>query len=198
MQTEPEVKKKKSDKYSLKIWQFLVIWSGSHIVTLLSMWWILDSIGRFNPLDATNAILMGLGMGVPISIVQYLLIKKLLYTDLKFWIPMSTSGWLASGIVLYLTSTQVPMELSYQILLFFLIPAFAQTIILKRYIQNPWLWLLANAVGGIVLALPITTSRSLEAAVLTSGGILQTLVTGGIIFWLFRQSDAKSKKSKSS
>ena len=153
-------------------------------------------MGRFNPLDATNAVLMGMGMGIPVAIVQYRIIRKLLQVKLRYWIPMSSIGWLFSGILLFLTSTEFPVEISAQILLFFLVPATLQSIILRHYIRNAWLWMLANAVGGIMLALPITTARSLEVLVLTAGGILQTIVTGIIIFWLFRQFNSPDPKRK--
>lgn len=189
MSAQPKEKKKKSRKYALNIWQFLLIWIVAHLAVLLTVWWILNSMGRFNPLEAINAIMMGLGMGVPIAIVQYQLIRRLMMVDLRFWISISALGWLMSGIALFVTSTEVPVEISIQILMFFLIPTVLQFLILRRYIQNAWLWILANAIGSIVLALPITSSRSLEVMVLTAGGILQTVTTGIVLYWLFRQVD---------
>lgn len=196
MKSKQKPKKNKIAEQSLNIWQFLLIWIVTHIGALLAAWWIIDSMGRFNPLDATNAMLMGLGMGIPVAVVQYLVIRKLIHVDLRYWLPMSAIGWLMSGIVLHLTSTEFPIEISLQILIFFLIPATLQSVILRQHIQNAWLWMLANAVGGIVLAFPITTTRSIEAIVLTAGGILQTIVTGIIIFWLFRQFDTMDSKRK--
>ncbi len=186
-------KKKKVDEHRLNSWQFLLIWVGIHILVWLIVWFILDSIGRFNPLELINAVLMGLSFGVPIAIVQQQIAYRLLKADLQHWIPISAIGWVISGIVLHLTATS-NTAFSLQILLFFLFPALLQCIILWQHTKNAWLWVLANAVGGIVMSLSIVTTLSEELTALTIGGALQTIVSGIAIYWLFLQ--AKTKKSK--
>ena len=190
-------KKKKVGEYRLNSWQFLLIWVGIHILVWLVVWFILDNMGRFNPLELFNAILMGLGFGIPIAIVQHQIVLRLLNADLQHWIPLSAIGWVIGGIILHVTASN-NTAFSLQILLFFLIPALFQSIILWQHTRNAWLWVLANAVGGIVMSLFVITNRNDELTALTVGGALQTIVSGIAIYWLFFQPKIKKQKKAKS
>lgn len=72
-------------------------------------------------------------------------------------------------------------------LVFITILSAFQTVELRRYVRHAWLWVLANAVGGLLFGTVVFYgSESLLTLVLPV--FAQAGITGGTMLWLFNTS----------
>jgi len=178
--------------YSNLSLSFIIKWVILHVVAWLIAWFLMDSLDIFNPFMLINAILMGLIFGIASSVIQERLVMRTFHFTIPYWYPLSIIGWLLSGILLHLTVTQNADALQIQLFLFFLLPAICQWVGLRQRVQQSWLWILANGIGGLVFFIGfLMNGQTNELTALTMGGALQTIITGAIMYWLFSVSIPK-------
>jgi hypothetical protein len=178
--------------YSNLSLSFILKWVVLHVIAWLIVWFILDKLGLFNPFVLTNALLMGLMFGMTASLIQERLIVRTFHFSIPYWYPLSFIGWLLSGIMLYVTVNQDANALQIQIFLFFLLPASCQWFGLRKFVQQGWMWILANGIGGLVFFTGLLmNARADDLSALAMGGGLQTIITGAIMYWLVSMSIPK-------
>jgi hypothetical protein len=186
------MRKFKLPAYSNLSLSFVLKWVVLHVVAWLVSWFVLDTFDLFNPFVLTNAILMGLMFGMAASFIQERLIVRTFHFNIPYWYPLSFIGWLLSGITLHYTVIQDSNALQIQIFLFFLLPAICQWVGLRKFVQQGWMWILANGIGGLVFFTGLVMHvRADELTALTIGGSLQTIITGAIMYWLVSVSIPK-------
>ena len=179
------VSKFKLPAYSNLSLSFVLQWVVLHVVGWLIVWFIFDTLKIFNPFVFINAVLIGLIFGMIASVIQERLVFRTFHHSIPYWYPLSFIGWLLSGILLHLTVTRNSGDLQMQIFLFFLIPATLQWLGLRKFVSQGWMWILANGIGGLVFVVGILMNiRADELMALTFGGILQTVITGAIMYWI--------------
>lgn len=178
--------------YSNLSLSFVLKWVVLHVIAWLVAWFVMDTLDIFNPFVFINAILMGLIFGMAASFIQERLIVRTFHFSIPYWYPLSILGWLLSGISLYVTVNQDSNALQIQLFLFFLLPAICQWFGLRKFVQQGWMWILANAIGGLVFFTGlIMNTRADGLTALTIGGGLQTIITGAIMYWLVSMSIPK-------
>lgn len=182
----------KLPSYSNLSLSFILKWVGLHVIAWLISWLIMDTLDIFNPFVLINAIAMGLIFGLASSLIQERLIVRTFHFNIPYWYPLSAIGWLLSGILLHLTVSGNSDALQLQLVLFFLVPAVCQWFGLRQRVQQSWLWILANGIGGLVFFIGfLMNGQTNELTALTMGGTLQTIITGAIMYWLFSVSIPK-------
>ncbi len=171
--------------YSNLSLSFIIKWVVLHVIAWLISWFIMDTLDIFNPFVLANAVLMGLIFGVASALIQERLVSRTFHFTIPYWYPLSIVGWLLSGILLHVTVSQNAEGLQLQLVLFFLLPAVLQWLGLRKLVQQGWMWILANGIGGLVFFIGfLLFGQRDELIALTMGGVLQTIVTGAIMYWL--------------
>jgi hypothetical protein len=184
--------------YSNLSLSFIIKWVVLHVIAWLIAWVLMDALDIFNPFVLINAILMGLIFGMASSLIQERLIVRTFHFNIPYWYPLSFVGWLLSGILLHIAVSNDPNALQIQLVLFFLLPAICQWFGLRKLVKQGWIWILANGIGGLVFFIGFLMDTQNSALVaLTMGGVLQTIITGAIMYWLVSVSIPKVGSSRS-
>lgn len=56
---------------------------------------------------------------------------------------------------------------------------------LRRYVDDAWLWVLANAIGGVLFGMLYSSLGNASLVQLVLGALVQGAVTGAVLLWLF-------------
>ena len=152
----------------------------------------------FSPPLWMSGIIAGLIIGIPTALGQ----KAALYLHFGRWfggwIRANVLAWVIGGMSIMLVSEQFDISGSaqlgilIQVLSLMLPPTVAQLWVLRRYVQNVWLWLLAAIAASSVFAgLLGQIGEAQEAAMLAFG--MYSLVTGLSLLWIMGMQADKGK-----
>lgn len=174
---------------------FIIMWLMGHML----------AFGAFIPIVAwANAIfddtgfvtILALVVGGITSLTQYLLIRWQFGRNIKWWIPLSIIAWLISAFTIFqvvenLSSSQ--FDITLQALALFTPPALVQTFLLRKQVQQAWLWLLASVAGTTTFALPIAFAYGEDWTILVGYGLYAS-ATALTLLWLFGMSGIPIKQ----
>lgn len=192
--------------WSVAVWAVAVvaIFPGSALLMMATGFFMLNG--------AMVNLLMGMYIGGVLGLVagylQHCLMKQYFFVTDKDWYRWSALAGILAGLVvvagnegllwlaqriycqgetycyaMYGQSVYTLLNNLLPMTVFIGMVSVAQWAVLRRYVDDGWLWVLANLVGGIVFAMLLNSQDS-------SGGWLgavlaQGAVTGVILLWLF-------------
>lgn len=174
---------------------FIVMWLIGHML----------AFGAFIPIvEWANSVfeetgfltVLALVVGGISSLTQYLLIRRQFGRNLKWWIPLSMIGWLIATLIIFplvenLSSSR--FDITIQALVLFLPAALIQTFLLRKQVQQAWLWLLASVAGTTTFALPIAFAYGEDWTILAGYGLYAS-ATALTLLWLFGMSGVQIKQ----
>ncbi len=169
----------RSKKYS-----FLILWLIGHALAWAAYF---SSQGMFN-VDWIWTIALGLG-GVT-SLVQYLLIRWQFGRNIKWWLPLSILTWLFAAFFPFDASLQLgdsQIGITIQALALFAPAALIQAFLLRKHVQNSWLWLLASITGTTTFALSVAALNWIPLSGYLGYGVYAS-TTALTLLWLFGMS----------
>ena len=196
--------KKRDDQPQAKLFPFILVWAlGCFLASWLYIL-LLDELDYLAGLEGLGYLLiLNLGLFIAISTVQFYVIRRYLYVELRGWVPLSLAGVIAgivamhllSGIGLYLEQPVFALAFA----LAWGMPAVFQWFILRKRFVNHGLWLLAAAIMGPVYAFvfahddgilatlaqnlfPGANGVLLETAALAGDFVLPPIILGLILF----------------
>lgn len=174
---------------------FLVLWLFGHVLAwipfITTAEW-LDS--NFN--DIVLFAVMGLTVGGITSLTQYFLIRYQFGRNLKWWIPLSVVAWLFATLILIqavINRGDSQFDIIMQALALFTPTALVQTFLLRKQVQQAWLWLLASVTGTTIFALPIAFDYGENWTILAGYGLYAS-ATALTLLWLFGMSGIQIKQ----
>ena len=103
-------------------------------------------------------LFVNLGLFACTSIVQFFVIRRYLFVELRAWIPLAIAGVITAIVALQVIPILIPFSPESQPLarhahlLIWIMPAIFQWILLRKRFVSHWLWLLAAVVMGPVFA----------------------------------------------
>lgn len=146
--------------------------------------------------------IIGLGIGM----LQRNVIKRHLHIDLPYWQRSTVVGGIIAAPVLLLATTALSdyfnanywviyqtgqrglfqfMESVLPMTVYVTLMSCIQTIILRRYVKQAWLWVLANTVAGVMFSMVARTAFDPGFFQWFLAAIAQGAVTGFAMLWLF-------------
>ncbi len=175
---------------SLLLWASWIAWSTIAWVIVGSVV-ASDGFGALSP-DAQVLVVFG-SAGLLLSPGQAFLLRRWFGKTAVGWIPVSIIVWLLSSSVIFaffrdwLQTTQgTQLVLG----LIFTIPAFVQSLLLRRHVGQSLLWTLTGAVSGILFTLPLLALGGLLGSTpeiaLGAGGALVGIVQALVLRWMLR------------
>jgi len=201
---EHQHKKKKNSRPRLGMLPFIAIWSAAYALgwgVPLMLGMIIGTIAPillvFFPLVVLLVALVAIP-GLSISLAQHVLLPTRTGQEIHNWWWVSSLGWLVSGVIFTLNFSSINfndsdfLKTGIIVGVIFLPPAVLQMLFLWKYVHRAWIWPLAAFVSGILFVLPTLGSTSVEGVLLLagSGGLLQGLVMGLVLLWLFSMPKA--------
>ena len=168
---------------------FLVMWLTGHMLAWLPFIAFVDWLNpRLN--DMTGFVAMGLIVGGITSLTQYLLIRWQFRRNLRLWIPLSVIAWLVATLVVIqplvnLSGSQIDVTL--QAMALFTPAAIVQAFLLRKQVQQAWLWLMASVAGTTTFALPIVFDYGENWTILAGYGLYAGTLALTLL-WLFGMS----------
>ena len=191
--------KAKNNDNALGLGAFLALW-----VIVSAFGWlaafILYEIDFLNVSDhgsVSYVLLLSVVPGLPLSLLQARLVAPKFNIEPKFWFLISMLGWLCSASVLhYVFNTYLDFpEPRVLIATLFAPAAIVQWLfLLNNRAKGAWLWVVSAIISAFVFGyigdVLADISRDGEGfqILLTAG--TQSLVTGGVMWWLMQQPQA--------
>jgi len=197
--------KAKNNDNTMGLGAFLALW-----VIVSALGWlaafILYEIDFLNVSDhgsVSYVLLLAIVPGLPISLLQARLVAPKFNIRPKYWLGVSAAGLLCSaGVLYYVFNTYLDFpEPRVLIATLFAPAAIVQWLfLLNNRAKGAWLWVVSAIISAFVFGyignVLTDISRDGEALqILLTAGI-QSLVTGGVMWWLMQQPQAKAKKVK--
>lgn len=159
---------------------FMSIWLAAHGVGWGIVFAIWELWGR--PFaDWQWFLLVGLVPGMVIAATQRWLLRYAHRVNLKGWLLVSAIGWGLGGLSLSFIRETDSMFIYLSGL--FVLPALLQWLVLRRHLQNAWLWILAAVVSTALFTIPSISNYDTWQTILAASG-LQGAVTGMSLLWL--------------
>lgn len=197
--------KAKNNDNALSLGAFLALW-----VIVSALGWlaafILYEIDFLNVSDhgsISYVLLLSVVPGLPISMLQARLVAPRFNISPKYWLGVSAAGLLCSAVVLFYV---MGADLDYPEARVLIATLFAPAAIvqwlflLNNRAKGAWLWVVSAIISAFVFGYigDLLTDMSHDSEglqiILTAG--TQSLVTGGVMWWLMQQPQAKAKKVK--
>jgi hypothetical protein len=146
--------------------------------------------------------LIGFGVGM----LQGDVVKRHLHIDLSYWRRATVVGGIIAAPILLLASTALSdyfnanywmiyqsgqrdlfqlLEAVLPMTLYVSVMSILQTIILRRYVKQAWLWVLANSVAGLMFSMLARTAFDPGFFQWLLAALAQGAVTGFAMLWLF-------------
>ena len=196
---QPEKAKKTQRRRNWLV--FLIAWLAGHTTA----WLILYPIAEINFIEQNTLLLYGIAgliLGSITSTVQYFLVRWQFGRNIKSWIPVSVLMWFLNTLILfqYIAETNVlsgidePFNTMLLALSLYATPALAQVWLLRKHVQQAWLWGLANIAGTALFAMGVNQFSSDWGVALSYG--LFSSATALTLLWIFAMSQP-SVKAKS-
>ena len=197
--------KAKNNPTSMGLGAFLVMWVIASALGWLAAF-ILYEMNFLNSGDNGSipyVLLLTIVPGLPLCLLQARIVAPKFNITPKFWLSVSAAGLLCSAVVLYYVMVA---DLDYPeprvlIATLFAPAAIVQWLfLLKGRANSAWLWVVSAIISALVFGyigdVLADISRDGEGLqILLTAGI-QSLVTGGVMWWLMQQPQAKAKKVK--
>lgn len=185
------MKAKKQQPTRLSTLSFLTIWLAAHGIGWGSVfaWYVLN--GLMIPLpQALWFIVLGFVPGMTIAVMQRWLVQHNFGLVLHGWLPVSAIGWLLGGLSLNVSFTG-GIDQSIALAVLFLLPALLQWLILRRYVRQAWLWMLAGVVSAMVFNISSVNQDFATWQGMLSATGLQGAITGLSLLWMMRATRYK-------
>ena len=197
--------KAKNNENALGLGTFLVMWVIASALGWLAAF-ILYELDFLNVSDNGSipyVLLLAIVPGLPLSILQARFVAPKFSIAPKFWLSVSAVGLLGSaGVLYYVMNTYIDFpEPKVLIATLFAPVAIVQWLfLLKGRVNAGWLWVVSAIISALVFGyigdVLADISRDGEALqILLTAGV-QSLVTGGVMWWLMQQPQTKAKKVK--
>ena len=174
---------------------FIILWLLGHVLAWIPFITVVDWLdSSFN--DTIFFAFMGLTVGGITSLTQYLLIRRHFGRNLRWWMPLSIIAWLFAVLVVFQTvaySGNSQFEITLQALALFTPAAIVQAFLLRKQIQQAWLWLLASIAGTTTFVLPIMFDFGENWTILAGYGLYAS-ATALTLLWLFGMSGVQIKQ----
>lgn len=201
--------KHKNDSPRLNNLQFLILWLLGHIVSwalALGANRFLFSSGIYIHNLLIMALLMALGPGIPISIIQVMLVERGLKKSMRGWLPVSLIGWVLSGIAFYALWDDIALNMfSSVVQRLYFIPLFLPVAVLqyfwlRRQSRHAALWVLSTVTGAVLFSMTgdrLSYSFGVTRYVLAAiAAILYGAATGATMLYLSMNRTGKVKHSE--
>lgn len=188
------------------------VWLVAMLATVPGAVILLMGMGTVVSASVAGNMIMGLYIGGMIGLVagffQHRLMKHYFYVNDKNWWQRSALAGIPAGLVIAIGNDAV-MRLaqlwycngdSYcaamygdnffttvrdilPMTVFIGIVSVAQWSVLRRYVDDAWLWMLANVVGGVLFSIIFQSQGPVSGWL--SATLAQGAVTGAVMLWLF-------------
>lgn len=197
--------KAKNNDNTMGLGAFLALWVIASALGWLAAF-ILYEINFLNSGENGSipyVLMLAIVPGLPLSILQARIVAPKFNIAPKSWLSVSAAGLLCSAVVLYyvLSANLDYPEPRILIATLFAPAAIVQWLFLLRgRVNAAWLWVVSAIISALVFGyigdLLVDISRDAEGLqILLTAGV-QSLVTGGVMWWLMQQPQAKAKKVK--
>jgi hypothetical protein len=170
---------------------FLLLWSATYAVGWAL---ILASSETFNHLDEEFVgFVVAVVLGVPVIILQALLLRWRGSVPVRNWIESSLLGWILGAGVYWILGQTVLKQwydapVWFHILPFFTLAAAMQWRVLRRIVSSASLWVLAGAVSATTFAIFIESNYWNDfLTVFVVSALAQGAVTGLTLIWLLSE-----------
>lgn len=185
------LEKKKNSSETMNRWLFVALWAGIHAITYGTMTGLYNFLtAPFEHNEYLIFIVGGILPGITLSIPTYWLIKRFRGISIRWWRPASFVAWLIGAFwFLYLYSISFPLMQT----IFWFIPVYlVQAWLLRKYVKQSWLWILAGMTSAILFI--FAGAENERAFTWAFSGGLQGLLSALILLALFTmQKEEKSK-----
>jgi hypothetical protein len=193
-----KAKTDKPAKQRINRYGFLALWIIApalarylfYYLAINGVLWYLPQLGLF------NGIYYGLIHGIIIAAIQKLALYLHFGRSFAGWTRATFLGWMFGGIALMAINWNIDLPLQWILVLqavtITLIPTLAQAWILRRSIQQAWLWLLSWGVGSTVFSLIYMQNLNQDFTAYTAHGAFAA-VTGLTLLWLFGMQSKEIK-----
>ncbi len=174
---------------------FIIMWLIGHVLAWIPFIILVEWLNS-NVNDMLFFAVMGLTVGGITSLSQYLLIRWQFGRNLRWWIPLSIIAWLFAALVAIQTVIDTgnsQLEITLQALALFTPAAIVQAFLLRKQVQQAWLWLLASVAGTTTFALPIMFDYGENWTILAGYGLYAS-ATALTLLWLFGMSGMQMKQ----
>lgn len=168
---------------------FLSIWLAAHGVGWGVIFAIWEIWGQPVP-DWQWYLMIGLLPGMIIAATQRWLLRYAHRVDMRGWLVISAVGWSLGGISLSLIRNTDSMFIYLSGL--FVLPAVLQWLILRRYVNNAWIWVIAAIASTALFTIPGDSDYATWQTILAAAG-LQGAVTGMSLLWLLGNRAAQEQ-----
>lgn len=186
--SETKAKPKKAPARGNKF-AFSILWLIGHVAAWGAFIPIADVVDGFPRNDFLFFTLLAIVVGGITSSVQYALMRWQFGRNIKAWIPTSIVAWLLATLVVVQPIVNLgldQLEITLQALALYLPATIFQTILLRRHVQQAWLWLLASVAGSFAFALPIANDGGDMSVLLGYGFYAMTMAI--TLIYLFGMS----------
>ena len=179
---------------------FILLWIIGHLIA-----WSVFTAGLFIPgflgSDGNSPHVMTIAfiLGALTSTIQYLLIRWQFGRDIKWWIPISFIAWgfgiFACQAIFDMANTQFGLMM--KMLALYTPATLVQILLLRKHVQQSWLWLLGTFAGASVFALSVRSLHLRGTLLAFSIGVGLYAGTKVLtLIWLFSTSKTSLQQQK--
>jgi hypothetical protein len=208
--------KKRDDQPQPKLFPFIIAWTlGCFIVGWLYLLALTHLVTVGIVYGIAIVLFVNLGLFACTSTVQFFVIRRYLFVELRAWMPLAIVGVSAGMAALELLPRLIPFKPEQQPLAQFafvfmwILPAVFQWFLLRKRFVNHWLWLLAAVIMGPVFIfvyrqgdgifrtlLTDPDSMILRTAALAADFALPSIILGLVLYVVINQGDKPAKDKR--
>lgn len=201
--TEVSRMKTKNAAPSIGLSAFLVMWVMATALGWLAAYILyeLNLVGNYDD-GIGYALLLTVVPGLPLALVQAKFVAPKFNVHFNFWLSLTVIGLLCSAATLFLLN-DISRNFDDPRLLFtalFVPTAIVQWLfLLNNRAKGAWLWVIAAIISALLfnfLGEMLSDMMLDESLVIVIVAGVQSLVSGGVMWWLMQQPQTKAKKVK--